>query len=288
MPGAIPAESTYLSITRDKLIELAHKVIGVLEPGQQLDGEQLNDGISFLTMIVREVDVAGKWRWTIEETTHVPLVSGVFIYTIDNGLPSNISELLTAIYRDPNGNDRPLDTLKAERYEEIARKTEYGIPTAVYLTDHLDLSRRSLYVWPTLSTVPEQSEVAGPYRCIRTHTSQLNNEPVNGANQKIYWEAGGDGSVAWAVDTLYTAPAQIRLLHRRPLIDLLTSNDNPDFPLPWPRALLYRLAFDLGDIYTIPKAERELMIAKAKGAFTDIHPSVKVKTNKLHYKVKFF
>ena len=67
MPGAIPAASTYLTITRDKLIEMAYKAIGVLEPGQVLDGEQLNDGVSVLTMIVREVDASQKWRWTIDE-----------------------------------------------------------------------------------------------------------------------------------------------------------------------------------------------------------------------------
>lgn len=288
MPGAIPAASTYLTITRDKLIEMAYKAIGVLEPGQVLDGEQLNDGVSVLTMIVREVDASQKWRWTIDEAVHVPLVSGVFLYTIDNGLPSNITELMSATYRDGQGNDTPLATLKAERWEEIPEKTQYGTPKAVYLTDHLDLSRRELYVWPTLETVVAQSQIDGPYRCIRTHTSKLNNEPMSGANAKVYWEPGGEGGDPWQSGIEYTAPPQIRLLHKRPLIDFLTSGDNPDFPLPWPRLLLYRLAFDLGDFYSIPLEERKLMIDKAKGAFDDIHPSVKVKTNQIHNKTLFY
>ena len=49
-----------------------------------------------------------------------------------------------------------------------------------------------------------------------------------------------------------------------------------------------RIAFDLGDFYSIPLAERKLMIDKAKGAFDDIHPSVKVKTNQIHNKVSYF
>ncbi len=288
MPGGIPAASTYLTITRDKLIEMAYKAIGVLEPNQQLDGEQQADGISVLTMIVREVDASQKWRWTIDEAVHIPLLSGVFIYTIDNGLPSSISELMSASYRDANGRDTPLATLKAERWEEVPNKIQYGTPSSVYLTDHIDLSRRELYVWPTIENVAAQSEIDGPYRCLRTHTSKLNNEPMNGMNAKIYWEPGGQGGDPWALGADYTAPAQIRILHKRPLIDFLTSGDNPDFPLPWPRLLLYRLAFDLGDFYTIPLEERKLMIDKAKGAFNDIHPSVKVKTNQNHNKVTFF
>jgi len=111
---------------------------------------------------------------------------------------------------------------------------------------------------------------------------------MSGANAKVYWEPGGEGGDPWQSGVEYTAPPQIRLLHKRPLIDFLTSGDNPDFPLPWPRLLLYRLAFDLGDFYSIPLEERKLMIDKAKGAFDDIHPSVKVKTNQIHNRVSYF
>ena len=132
MPGAIPAASTYLTITRDKLIEMAYKAIGVLEPGQVLDGEQLNDGVSVLTMIVREVDASQKWRWTIDEAVHVPLVRGVFLYAIDNGLPSNITELMSDLSgrageryatRDVEGR-----TLGRDSGEDAVRDPESRLP----------------------------------------------------------------------------------------------------------------------------------------------------------------
>lgn len=284
----LPDDSTYLTLTRNKFIEMAYRTIGVLEQGQILDGDLLNEGIDILTMIVREVDGAGKWRWTFEDSVHIPLLSGTFIYSIDRGLPSNISELLMASYRDASGRDTPLDILKAERYEEITNKLQYGTPKSVYLTEHSDLSLRELYVWPTFETVVATSEVSGPYRCTRTHTSTVHTEPVTGRNWKMFWESGGEGSTPWATDTLYTAAPSLRLQFRRPLIDFVTAESLPDFPMPWPRMLMYKLAFDLGDPMGIPIEERKYMIEKAKGAFNDIFPSVKVKSNTHHNKVKFF
>ncbi len=288
MATGIPSSSTYLTITRNKLIEMAHGAIGVLEPGQVLDGDQLKTGIDALTNIVREVDVSGKWRWTIDESAHVPLIGGNYIYDIDNGLPANVSDLLMASYRDSSGNDTELEILKAEKFENIYNKIQTGIPQAVYLSEDMDLSRRKLYVWPTIAETVDQSEIEGPYRCIRTHTSMATSEPVNGPNWRIFWEPGGEGGSPWAVSASYTAPAQVRLLYRRPLIDFLTASTAPDFPLPWPRLLMYRVASDLGDFYGIPIQERQMLMQKAKGAFDDIYPTVKAKSNTLHGKVQYF
>ena len=287
MPTGIPSESTYLSITRNQLIEDAWIAIGILEEGQPMDGDLLNEGIRVLTGIVREIDVSGKWRWTIEQAAHVPLQSGVYVYDLDSGLPTNISELIRASYRDGNGRDVPLELLRPETFERIYDKVQTGIPESVYLTEEQDLSLRQLYVYPTVAETVEQSEIDGPYRCIRTHTSTLKSEPVNGPNWRIYWEAGGEGGLPWEVDTAYTAPPQIRLLYKRPLVDFLTSESAPDFPMPWPRLLKYRLACDLGDNKGIPIQERQLMMQKAKGAFEDIHRATKTKST-TRPKVKYF
>lgn len=288
MATGIPSSSTYLTITRNKMIEMAHGMIGILEPGQPMPGDMLKTGIDVLTNIVREVDVAGKWRWTIEDSAHVPLVGGQYVYGIDSGLPGNISELLTASYRDANGNDTPIDVVKAEKWEMIPNKIQVGVPRLVYLTENMDLSQRKLYVWPTLSETYEQSEVEGPYRCILTHTSTATSEPVNGVNWRIFWEPGGEGGAPWEVGEDYTSPPQIRLQCRRPIIDFLTASTAPDFPMPWPRLLTLKLASDLGDFYGIPVAERRLMIDKAKGAYNDIYNTVKAKSNTLHNKARYF
>jgi hypothetical protein len=52
--------------------------------------------------------------------------------------------------------------------------------------------------------------------------------------------------------------------------------------------LMYKLAFDLGGVYRIPAEERVEMIQAAKGSFSDIFRSTKVKSNTLHNKAKYF
>ena len=293
MPVGTPGTSSDFTLTRDQLITLAHKLIGVLEPGQPLSGDQLQDAILLLNLIVRETDQSGRWRWTIEAASHVPLIANTFIYTSVQSLPENIAELLEGCsYRDSSATDHPLRILQAEGYEAIPNKITTGDPQCIYLTEHRDLDTRSLYVWPTLSTVNTQSVVTGTnstiYRCIRSHTADSTNRPITGANYLLYWEAGGSSPSVWATSTQYTAPQLIRLLYRRPLFDFDAASNSPDFPQQWPRLLVYKLAFDLGDIYGIPVPERELMIGKAKGSYEDIFPSIRSQTFDFHNKVRYF
>jgi hypothetical protein len=92
--------------------------------------------------------------------------------------------------------------------------------------------------------------------------------------------------------TAYTAPDQLRITYRRPIYDFTQSSDTPDFPMQWPRLILFRLADDLGDLYGIPMEERNRMIQKAKASFTDIFAGggagAKVKSGKPHNKVRYF
>lgn len=280
------------TLTRDKMIELAHKYIGVLEQGQTMDADMLNDGIELLNLIVRETDGAGKWRWTIDASVSIPLAANVAIYTALNGLPSNVAEPVSASYRDKSGRDTPIKLLQAENYEEICEKDETGDPRAVYIDEHITLSSRTMRVWPMLGTVTTQSNVVGTdavaYQCVMAHTGAAVNRPTTGANWKMYWQQGGASATTWVSGTAYTAPEQIRLLYRRPVYDFDTYDQTPDFPIQWPRLMVYKLAFDLGDIYGVPLDQRTHMVQKAKGSFDDIFRSTKGKSTDVHHKATYF
>lgn len=287
--------STYdFTLTRDQLIDLAHKIIGVLSPGQTLSGEQSQDAIKLLNLIVRETDQAENLIWTRASASSVTLVANTFVYTSSNGLPTNIAKLDAVTYRDATARDWPLTILDPLDYEQnITNKTDTGDPKYIYLTNHRDFASRSLYVVPTLATVNTQSVVTGtdanPYKCIRSHTADSTNRPITGANYLLYWESGGTSPSVWASGTSYTAPQLVRLLYQRPLFDFDTSSDTPDFPQQWPRLLVYKLAFDLADLYGIAMPEREYLIAKAKGAYNDIfEKGIKVQSTNLHGKARYF
>lgn len=281
------------TLTRDQLIELAHKMIGVLAPGQVLAGDQLTDAVRILNLIIRETDESGDLKWTRGAASSLTLVANTFVYTSANGLPTNIAKLDAVSYRNASAIDRPMGIASAMEYETIANKTDTGDPKTVYLTDHRDIGSRTLYVVPMLSAVNTQSVVTGTdaaaWKCIRSHTSASTNRPITGANYLLYWESGGSGPSAWATSTSYTAPQLIRLLYQRPLFDFDTASDTPDFPQQWPRMLVYKLAFDLGDLYGIPMPEREYLIAKAKGAYSDIFDkSMKPETTGHHNRTSYF
>lgn len=280
------------TVSRNKLIEMAHRVIGVLEPGQVLDAEMLRDGIDLLGVIVRETDAAGKWLWTMEAAAHLPLQAGVCRYTTAQGLPANIAELYAVQYRDASGADAPVKILRSEQYEAIHDKLQVGAPLAIFLTESAALANRVLYVWPMLSAVTAESVVTGTdsqaYRCIVPHTASSANQPVTGANWPMVWAQGGSGAVAWQSGAAYVCGQQLRLSYRRPIYDFDAADHEPDFPLEWPRTLLYKLAFDLGDIWGIPLEERRMMLDKARGGFDDIFPNQRAKGRAIHHKVDYF
>ena len=280
------------NLTRNGLIESAYRTIGVLAPGVTLTGELLNEGVEALNLIVRELDATGKWLWGIGAPSSITLVANTFVYTSANGLPTNILELVSGLYRDATAQDWPLTILTAEGYDRQGNKTETGEPTAVYLAEHRDIGSQTLYVDRMLSSVNTQSVVTGTdaaaYKCIRSHTAATTNRPVTGANYLLYWTAGGSGPSTWAADSEYVAPQQILLRFKRPLFDFDTASDNPDFPTQYTRMLKNILAADLSDGQGISLDERTFLIKKAKASYDNVFRSVKTNTNDTRHKVRYF
>lgn len=280
------------TLTRDQLIETGYQLIGVLPPGDPLDGELSEVGKKVLGLIVRETDQAGRWRWTIDVASSLTLVANTFRYTSANGLPTTITDLVSASYRDAQANDHPLTIVKAEGYEAITTKIQTGDPQKIYLTENIVLASKELYVWPMLSSVNTQSVVTGTdasaYKCLQSHTGATENRPVTGANWRLFWELGGSGPAAWAADTEYLAPQQIRMLFRRPVYDFDTASDTPDFPISWPRMMVYRFASDLADYWGVSETKGAFFAQKAKGAYDDLFVSNKAKSKDLHHKAKYY
>lgn len=281
------------TLTRDQLIKIAHQNIGALEEGQILSANQLALGKERLGLIVREIDAAGNWQWTIDEAAHLPLVSAVSVYDVNSGLPVNIAELISVTHRRSNGLESdPLKTYSAEGYERLPNKLQSGDPYGVYLTQDKTLNARRLFIHPTPTTVTAQSVITGTdgntYRCIYPHTSSASTRPISGANWRMVWTLGGLAPSAWASGRAYVSGDHLRIVYRRPIYDFDAADDTPDFPLQWPRLLVLRLQQDLQEVYGIPLAERESTQAKIRGAYQDIASSLRPKTNNIHNKAKYF
>lgn len=287
------ASTADFTLTRDQLIQAAYETAKQVEEGNPVSPEQLARGETRLNLLVREVDQSGNWVWTIQEAKHLTLQANVGVYDANSGLPTNISEIVSVVYRDKSGCDSPpLKILKAEGYEEIRNKMECGEPQAVYLTNDITLAQRRLYVWPHMSSVTTQSKVLGSdnqvYKCVYPHTSTTTNKPISGANWRMVWEASSAGVTAWANSTAYTMAESVRMVIKRPIFDFDSASNTPDFPIQWPRLLMLRLAIDVGTIYGTPQSHLEMLQGMVKGSFTDIFPSTRPKSNDLHNKASYF
>src|SRR6185295_2906034 len=100
MPIGTPVGRTFTAnLTRDELIEMAYKDIGVLADGEVLSASLQADGVKKLNLIIRELDAAGKWLWT-EKSTSITLVANQWVYTTSGGFPSDLREPDRISYRD--------------------------------------------------------------------------------------------------------------------------------------------------------------------------------------------
>jgi len=284
------ADATF---TRDALITKAFQKIKILREGGTLNAEKLQAGIDGLNLIVREMDGIDPNLWTELAPIHVTLQADVGIYDAASGLPVNIKDLESVVYRDAQGRDsEPLKILTAEAYEKIENKLLSGIPQAVHLTNEIAVEQRRLYLWPVPSAITAQSKVLGTdnnsYKCVYPHTSALVTRPTTGANWKMVWELSSAAASAWAADTAYTTAESLRLVIRRPIFDFDFAENTPDIPPMLFRHLLYRLCDDLADDYPAEAQDREVYIGKAKGSLTDVFSNLRKKTNDIHNKVKFY
>lgn len=279
--------TTYdFNLSSDEMVQAAFEQAGQ----QDVSTADLAKGIQLLRLLIREIDKTGKHLWALS-TSNLTLSAQIWAYTNSNGLAANIVELETAYYRNLSGEDSPLDILRKEEYEAIPSKIESGDPTKVFLDRTLDISSRTLNIWPAPLTVETQSVVVGSdsndYSCIKSHTSSSDNKPITGSNYLLFWEAGGSGS-AWVTGTQYYNPKIIRYTFKRPLWDFDLATDNPDMPSSHTRYLMYRLAVDLAHYLEKSSSKIAELKREVRESYLDLYPSTIPKTNSYHNKGVFY
>ena len=282
------------NLTRNELIEVALRKIGALGGSQAVSSTQLSRAIQTLNLIIREEDLKqteqSKSLWAMS-TKALPLTASGIIYTTTEGLPSDISELVSAMYRDTSGDDVELEIISEQQYNSLADKNETGDPQKIFLKSNILHASQKLYVWPGITSIGTESVVTGTdsvvYRCIMGHTAAADNKPITGQNYQAYWQAGGSGPSTWTTATAYTHAATLMLAYKRPLYGFDAAGDNPDMPSGWNRYLLYRLAYDLAPEYGIALDERMWMRNEFMEAYNTIFPSTKVKSTNIYNKASY-
>jgi len=282
------------SPTRNAIITQAYRKCKAIGAGEVLNGFQLSEGIEALNLIVREWDADGTHIWALGSApTSLVMQANIGVYTSAESFPTNVMEITKATIRTGDGQDTPIIVGTHGSYEDITDKFATGTPEFIYLNRNRNPASQSLYVWPLPANVGTQSEVTGTdalnYSCIRTHTADSTNQPITGANWRLFWEQSGSSGSAWATGTAYTAPMLLRFWYKRPLADFSAANDNPDLPPSQSRGLMYELASDLSidtgkSTEDTQRLDRKASEAKAR----TFRKSNKEQTTDIHNKATYY
>src|SRR3990167_630551 len=141
--------SVNLSLTASQVIEYALRKINITAEGQTVSFEAQDHALTELEVMLKE------WMpypalWTLTEG-YVNIVASTQGYNL-NPRPYCI---VSARYRNSDGDDIPMEELTRQEYYDLPDKATTGTPTTWYF----DPQRGStaIYIWPLLSSVTTET-----------------------------------------------------------------------------------------------------------------------------------
>lgn len=141
--------STDYSVNARNIIKFAFRKLRVIASGEDPTAAQSADAVVELNLMLKAWQrYESLWRLT---EGFITLVAADGDYT----LSPQPHRVISARYRDANGNDVPMTLLTREEYFDLPSKTMSGIPTQYYV----DYQRGStvFYTWPVISSVTTET-----------------------------------------------------------------------------------------------------------------------------------
>lgn len=145
------AVSTF-NISRDDLVRKALRRVGVKNPSVS----ELQDAVSSLNYLIKKLDVAGNWLWTIS-TTETQLNTQVGVQTYGTGappifIPADIIMLnaMAVIQGQYRYYLRIVDKFESTVTME---KDRQGMPLLAYLDKGVTMIQNKLWIYPTPTQV---------------------------------------------------------------------------------------------------------------------------------------
>lgn len=222
--------SSTFTVSRDQIIQLALRKLGVLELGDTPDTASIANASLALNLLIKQMATEGLKLWKIQELV-VPMNANQYIYTL-GGASSDIMydsfNLTTPITDKPlkviqgwyrNNQltppvDTPLQLLSKQEYNTLGSKQSTGVANSIFY----DVRQ-------------------------------------NSGNLYVYLEPNSYVSTNLA----------LHLVAQMPMNDLSRGQDIPDFPNEWMNTLVWNLADQLAIEYSVPNNHRIEIAARAKG-----------------------
>lgn len=220
--------STY-SISRDDIIALALRKLGVLEIGDTPDANTINNASMSLNLLIKQMSTEGLKLWKNSEIT-VPLTSGQTSYILGGA-----SSTLMYDTQAPNVaiTDRPLKVIQA-----FYRNTQ--------ITPNVDI--------PLMVLAKQDYNILG-------------SKFSTGTANSIFYDVKKLNGILYVYLTPDLNAQTNLVLHlnvQLPLDDLTTALAIPDFPNEWMNVLVWNLADQLAIEYGVPMNYRAEIAQRAQ------------------------
>jgi hypothetical protein len=219
--------STY-TVTRDQIITLALRKLGVLEIGATPDAETIANASMSFNLLIKQMSTDGLKLWKISELI-IPLVNNQTSYILGGSTSVLMYDSLNPTVAI---TDRPLKVIQGF-YRNSQNSPPIDVPVMVISKQEYNIlgSKQSTGVANTIFYDPRK---------------------LNGV---LY---------VYLTPNLYTQTnLQMHLIAQMPLDDLTTALGVPDFPNEWMNCLVWNLADQLSMEYGVPMNARQEIALRA-------------------------
>jgi len=219
--------STY-TVTRDQIISLALRKLGVLEIGATPDADTVSNASMSLNLLVKQMSTEGLKLWKVSELI-VPLTANKTMYTL-GGSGSDL--MYDSLAPTVPITDKPLKAIQ-------------GFYRNKQTTPYIDT--------PVLLVSKQEYNILGSKFSTGTaNTIFYDPRTLNGL---LY--------VYLTPDTNSQTNLELHVVAQMPLNDLNAATDVPDFPNEWMNCLVWNLADQLAMEYGVPMNARQEITMRA-------------------------
>lgn len=271
--------STDFNLTRNQIINLAYKRIGVLTDYHQLTAQQLQDGATLLNVLVKSWIAKGARLWKTKQAT-LFVQPNQASYVID-GVTANVTEAYvstTTTAAVTSGAVIPVTSATGMTigdffgvvldsgdifWSTIASISSLNITLTDSITDTIS-SGASVYAYTTKIKRPEDIDNA---QVQNGSTSQLPMVKISrdtyraitiktntGLPNRFFYDKQLDYGTIYLWQVPSSATYLIDFTFQKQLFDFTTATNDPDFPVEWLKPLYLNLAVELAGFNSVSDA----------------------------------
>jgi len=219
--------STY-TVSRDQIITLALRKLGVLEIGDVPDVETINNAAMSLNLLIKQLSTEGLKLWKNSELI-IPLITNQTTYILGGSTSALMYDSLNPTVAI---TDRPLKVIQ-------------GFYRNITVTPYIDI--------PVMVVSKQEYNVLGSKFSTGTaNTIFYDTKKLNGV---LY--------VYLTPDVNASTNMELHIVAQLPLNDLSSALDIPDFPNEWMNCLVWNLADQLALEYGVPMNSRQEISMRA-------------------------